>query len=210
MYDLEFFLDPACPWCWITSRWVVEVQQLRGHTVGWRFIALEVLNEDRAGEYATSHRPSHVAGFAALRVLDAVRAEHGNDAVGRLYTALGTAIHTDGRSAEFVADPAAFIAQILPSAGLDIGVAAHAGDDSHDDALRAETAAALERTGPGVGTPIITLRPGTPSERSFFGPVIPRIPRGDEALRLWDAVGVLADSDVAEIKRSVRGTRTFA
>ena len=83
MADLEFFFDPVCPWAWITSRWVTEVQQLRNYEVEWRFISLKMINQDRAEDwYTTEYRAAHLAGLYAHRVCDEVRVQHGNLAVG--------------------------------------------------------------------------------------------------------------------------------
>lgn len=208
-YDAEFFLDTACPWCWITSRWVTNVQAERNYQVRWRFISLKILNEDHSDEYSEQHREGHMAGFKILRVCHAVREREGNDALGRLYTAIGTEVHNHGRFGDAVGDLSGFLAECLKTAGLDAAYASHADNESHDDALRAETAEALERTGPDIGTPIITFNPGTDRASSLFGPVIPRAPKGDEAVALWDAVATLAHSGVAEIKRTLRGDISF-
>lgn len=206
--DAEFFLDPVCPWCWVTSRWVVNVQLERPCRVEWRFITLDIVNEDI--ERDDGHRAVHFAGRQALRVADEVRRQHGNDGVAAYYTALGAALHVDRRRDELTADPVTFLADSLATAGLDPSLAEHAVDEAHDVALRAETAVALGRTGPDVGTPILTLAPGTVAEGSFFGPVIPKAPTGSDAVRLWEAVEVLATSGVAEVKRSLRGTIDFS
>ena len=211
MADLEFFFDPVCPWAWITSRWVTEVQQLRSYDINWRFISLAMINEDRDEEwYTPEYRASHMAGLYAHRVCDEVRQQEGNEAVGRLYTALGTAFHPNQRRPEINADPEAFMAEILESSGLRGDYAKHVHDDSHDAYIRAETDLAFERTGKGVGTPILTFRPGQPTEASFFGPVIASIPRGEAAVKLWDAVETVATtSGMAELKRSLRDTPVF-
>lgn len=208
-YDAEFFFDTACPWCWITSRWVTNVQAERNYKVRWRFISLKVLNEEHSDEYSESHRDGHMAGFRILRVCHAVREQEGNDALGALYTAIGTEVHVGGRFGEAIDDAKVFLSECLTTAGLDPSYAAHVDDESHDEALRAETAEALGRTGPDVGTPIITFHPGTSQENSLFGPVIARAPKGDDAVALWDAVVTLADSGVAEIKRTLRGDISF-
>ena len=208
-YDAEFFLDPICPWCWITSRWVTNVQTERQLDVGWRFIALKIVNESKADDYSVRHRAGHQAGLQLLRVLHEVGEREGNDAVGRLYTAVGTEWHVHGRREEGPADIAAFARECLNAAGLDESYAAHATDESHDAALRVETEEALSRTGGDVGTPIITIGPGTEAPRSFFGPVMPKAPKGDEAVALWNAVATLAFSDVAELKRTQRGEIVF-
>lgn len=209
-YDADFYLDTACPWCWITSRWVTNVQAERDYAVRWKFISLKVLNEDKHDEYSEARREGHLFAFRVLRVCHAVREAEGNDALGRLYTVIGTELHTNGRAYDdSITDLGAFLAESLKSAGIDVAYAAHADDESHDAALRAETAEALERTGPDVGTPIITFHPDTDTERSVFGPVIPKAPKGEEAAVLWDAVVTLANSGVAEIKRTLRGDISF-
>jgi hypothetical protein len=211
MADLEFFFDPVCPWAWITSRWVAEVQQLRDYDVTWRFICLKMINEHRTEEwYTPDYRAGHMAGLHGLRVADQVRVEHGNDEVAAIYTALGEAIHLHKRRPELIDDPTAFMEGLLKSCGLSPGLATAALDESHDAYIRAETDLALERAGKDLGTPIITFRPGQASEASFFGPVISTIPRGDAALQLWDAVEIVASTScMAELKRSNRGKPVF-
>ena len=211
MADLEFFLDPLCPWAWITSRWVVEVQQLREYDVNWRFICLKMINEHRTEEwYTPEYRASHMAGLYGLRVADQVRLEHGNEQVGAVYTALGEAIHLHGMKQEISTEPVATMQGLLKSIGLPPGLADAALDESHDAYIRADTDLAFERAGKDVGTPIITFHPGQANESSFFGPVIASIPRGDAALRLWDAVEIVATtSGMAELKRSNRAKPVF-
>ena len=211
MADLEFFFDPVCPWAWITSRWVAEVQQLRDYDVEWRFIALAVVNEDRTSDwYTPAYRAGHMAGMMSLRTADAVRLQHDNAAVGRLYTAIGTAFHLDQRRVEMQDDPLAVMTEMLGRADCDPLLASAVHDEVHDAYIRADTELAFERTGRDVGTPIITFHPGADNEASFFGPVIAKIPRGDHALKLWDAIQVLATtSGMAELKRSNRGSIDF-
>lgn len=190
---------------------MVEVQRLRDYTVEWRFISLAVLNEDRIAEWYTPHyRRGHVAGLECLRVADAVRVGHGNDGVARLYAALGTMVHNDQRSDDLRADSASFIREALGRAGLDETLAEHYDNDAHDAHVRAETAVALERAGNDIGTPILTFHPGAADENSFFGPVIASTPRGDDAVRLWDAIELIATtSGMAELKRSLRSRPNF-
>lgn len=210
--DLDVFVDPACPFCWITTRWVEHVREQRDYSVRWRWISLKMINE---GTEYTDHRHqiSHEAGMAGLRILDAVRAEHGNDAVGEAYTAFGTGIHVDGRKEEFGDETVAFYTERLVSAGYSdeeaSKLAANADDDAHDATIRAESDLALERAGDDVGTPILTFQPDGDDPRSFFGPVISKAPRGEEAVRLWDAVETLASSGMAELKRSLRDPLDF-
>jgi len=210
MADLHFFFDPVCPWAWVTSRWVEEVRSLRPFEVEWKFISLKMLNEARpADSYPADLRVAHVAGLHLHRVCAAVRSGHGNEGVGRLYTALGSAIHVDGRR-DAIADPATFLEEMLTTAGLPGELAEHWRDESHDGPIREETELALSRAGRDLGTPILTFHPGADDEGSFFGPIISRAPRGAEALRLWDAVEVVATTPgVAELKRNNRSPLRF-
>jgi hypothetical protein len=145
-----------------------------------------------------------------LRVADQVRLEHGNDEVGALYTALGQLIHEGGRRLEIAEDPVGSMQKVLKVADLPPGLADAALDESHDAYIRSETDLAFERTGKDVGTPIITFHPGQSDEASFFGPVISNIPRGDAALKLWDAIEIVATtSGMAELKRSNRSKPVF-
>lgn len=212
MADLDFFFDPVCPWAWITSRWVAEVQQLRQYDVQWKFISLKFLNEDKMdySKMPEGYAAIHAAGTNGLRVAARARAEQGNDACGVVYAALGTSLHNNQEREKFVADPVAHISSLLTAAGLPAEWAESALDDSFDALIRQETELALERTGKDVGTPILTFHPGGAKEASFFGPVIAEIPRGDDALKLWDAVETVATtSGMAELKRSLRSRPNF-
>jgi hypothetical protein len=210
--DLEFFYDPICPWAWITSRWVVEVQQLRHYEVAWRPISLWIINEGRTSEwYTPEYRAGHLVGHQMLRVADALRERGDTESIGSLYTAVGEAFHLGKRRDEMKADPITFMSEMLAATGLDPSLAEHVEDESHDEHLRAEVELAFSRTGRDVGTPILTFHPGTDREGSFFGPVISRIPRGEEAVKLWDAIEIIATmSGVAELKRSARGRPDFS
>jgi hypothetical protein len=210
--DLDFFFDPVCPWAWITSRWVSEVQQLRSYDVQWKFISLKFLNEDKMdySKMPEGYKDVHAAGTNGLRVAARARAEQGNEACGAVYTALGTSLHKNQEREKFVADPVAHIASLLTAAGLPAVWAESALDDSFDALIRTETELALERTGKDVGTPILTFHPSGSKEASFFGPVISTIPRGEEAMKLWDAIETIATSSgMAELKRSLRARPSF-
>ncbi len=211
MADLQFYFDPVCPWAYITSRWVVEVQEQRGYDVSWKFISLFMINSDRGyNEGNMPWRDGHMSGLQALRVASAARAAAGNDAVAAVYTALGKAIHVDKRRPKDSTEFKDFARTVLSEAGLNPQWAESATDELHDEVIRYETSRALELTGKDVGTPILVFHPEKPNEASFFGPVISSIPRGAEALRLWDAVETLATtSGMAELKRSLRGAPSF-
>ena len=211
-YDVEFFWDPVCPWAWLTSRWVVEVAGQRDLRVDWRFISLRLLNADKDYErdFAPGYVAGHTSGLKLLRVAAAVRAGEGRDAMGDLYTRFGGDIHVRRRRKELTDHWQAGFPNYLRSVGLDERYVAAANDPTWDQVLQAETDEALSRTGPDVGTPIITFhRDG--ASHSFFGPVINAVPRGGEALRLWDALWEVATfPGMAEIKRSLRGEPQLA
>ena len=200
---IDFFWDPVCPWAWITSRWVQEVASQRTLEVDWRFIALRIVNEDR--DYARDFRPGyeegHNLGLRVLRAAAALREREGSERVGDLYTLAGTRIHVEGRRGD-LADPDGLRAT-LTDAGFPADLAEAAYDEAWDAPVRVDTEEALERTGRNVGTPIITFAP--PDGPSFFGPVISRVPHGDDAVALWESVERLAHfPGFAELKRSAR------
>jgi fermentation-respiration switch protein FrsA (DUF1100 family) len=184
---------------------VHEVIPLRDLEVDWRFISLAMVNENRDfGKEAPAGRSrGHNRGLELLRVAAATREAYGADAVGPLYTAFGTAIHREGRAEEFDEPDRTATAGALEAAGLPASLAEAATDPSWDKYIREDTETVLARAGKDVGTPIITF--GAPDGPSFFGPVISRVPPGDEAARLWDAVVALAHQPgFAELKRSLR------
>lgn len=212
MADLDFFFDPVCPWAWITSRWVTEVQSLRSYEVSWKFISLKFLNEDKMdySSMPTGYAEVHMAGTKGLRVAACARAKAGNEAVAKVYTALGTSLHNRSERELFVANAESHIASLLAQEGLPVEWASAVDDTTFDRLIRDETELALERTGKDVGTPILTFQPQGVKEASFFGPVISSIPRGDDAVKLWDAVETLATtSGMAELKRSLRAKPSF-
>ena len=203
--DLDFFWDPVCPWAWITSRWVREVMAQRNIDVDWRFIALKIVNEDKgySPEQQERYTKVHGLGFSLLKVAAAVRDKHGREPIGDLYTDFGTRIHVE-RDAPSLRTTEG-IAAILDKRDLDPALAEAATSDACADVVRADTELALERAGRDLGTPVLTFAP--PDGFSFFGPVISRIPRGGEALELWDTVEKLAMfPGFAELKRSIRNT----
>lgn len=211
MADVEFYWDPICPFAWITSRWVSIVASRRDLEVDWRFISLRVLNEGRdyERELPPDYLDLHTRGQRMLRVAAAVRRDHGRAAMGPLYTALGESIWDRTRKPGVgafagIGEPE-HLREVLARVSLPVELATAADDERLDEDLRADTAAGLERTGGGVGTPIVVY--GPPDGPGFFGPVISRVPEPHEAEQLWDAVTLLAQwPGFAEIKRSVRET----
>jgi len=214
--DIEFFFDPICPFAWITSRWLTDVAPRRDANVTWRFICLSIVNEgkDYATEFPPAYPTLHGLGRSLLRVAAAVREQGGNEAVAAFYTACGDRLHVEGLTGTVWRGgtlPDDLAATLLADAGLDAGLAGAADDPGRDAVLRAETELALSRTGPDVGTPILTFDAGTGHESSFFGPVISKAPTGDAALELFDAVRTLSRTHTfAELKRSLRDPLDFS
>ncbi len=209
--DLHFWFDPVCPFAWLSSRWVRLVAEQREYAVEWRLISLRLLNADvdYDAHFPPDYEAGHTAGLRLLRVAHRVREENGNEAVGRLYDALGPRVfdRTPEQAAQDPGGPgtAAFLVPVLEEIGLPESLAGALEDDARDPALRAETDEALALAGADVGTPVLHFRP--PEGVAFFGPVISRVPDAEQAGELWDHVVALAGfPGFAELKRSLRET----
>ena len=200
---VDFFWDPICPWAWITSRWILEVAEQRPVDVDWKFISLRFVNRDRdyATEFPEGYEQRHNWGLRLLRVAAAVREVAGREAMGDLYTAYGEVAH-DQRNRDALDDTAA-VAKLLSGLGHDETLARAADGTGYDDVIMAETNDALKRCGGFVGTPVISFAP--PDGPSFFGPVFSRVPKGEEAVAMWEAAITLArNPEFSELKRTHR------
>ncbi len=206
--DLHFYFDPVCPFAWMTSKWVRTVAAQRDYAVEWRFISLRLLNAhiDYDSHFPPEYEAGHTAGLRLLRMVARARSEHGREAVGRLYAALGTRIFDSERTGPGDAERRGtreFVEPVLREAGFPADLAEALDDPWWDHELRAETDEALALTGRDVGTPILHFEP--PGGVSFFGPVISRLPGEEDAVALWDhVVGLARFPGFAELKRSLR------
>lgn len=187
----DIWVDPACPWAWMTSRWILEVQRVRDIDVRWHVMSLSVLNEGR--ELPEKYRRLMDDSWAAVRVLTAAQELHGPEHVRPLYDALGTRRHPGGRT-----DTAQIIRESLEEVGLPAALASYADTDELDEALRASHGEAIALVGDEVGTPVVAVN-GT----AFFGPVMTPAPTGEDAGRLWDGfVLVTSVPGFYELKRT--------
>ncbi len=190
--QLDFWFDPLCPWAWITSRWVLEVEKVRPVQARWHVMSLAVLNENKEGMDERYQELMRKA-WGPVRVCIAAEQKFGPEVLLPLYTALGTRFHNEKQERDRTTIEAA-----LADAGLPADLADAAESTDYDEALRASHKDGMDRVGYEVGTPVISVN-GT----SFFGPVISPNPRGEDAARLWDGVLLVAGTDgFFELKRS--------
>ena len=191
---VDFWFDPLCPWAWMTSRWVLEVEKVRDIEVRWHIMSLAVLNEDKLDQLPEEYRDMLATkAWKPVRVVTAAWQKHGADVLGPLYTALGTRFHHEKAPRD-----AETISAALAEAGLPASLAAAMDSTDYDAAVRASHADGIERVGSDVGTPIISV-----GGMSVFGPVVSPIPRGEDAGRLWDGVFLISGVDgFFELKRS--------
>jgi len=194
---VQFWFDPACPFCWMTSRWLVRVAARRDLDIEWLPISLLLKNDTHKGE---PFFEEVTASHGMLRVVEALRAKGHADRIGDLYTELGRALHVD--------DAPVDIAGILVELGLDRGLAKAATDERYDAAIREAMDDGLGLVGDAVGTPIIAVeRPDGSGRIGLFGPVITELPDPEASTRLWDGfLAMVATDGFFELKR----TRTVA
>jgi protein-disulfide isomerase-like protein with CxxC motif len=194
----DFWFDPLCPWAWMTSRWMLEVEKVRPVKVRWHAMSLAVLNENKLDTlpewYATFLRDA----WGPVRVVTAAQQEHGDEVVGPLYTALGTRYHNQS-----LPKTRETLVAALEEVGLPAALADHADSGTYDTQLRASHQEGIDKVGEDVGTPVIAVPGADGAEVAFFGPVVTPTPRGADAAKLWDGTLLVASvPGFYEIKRT--------
>ncbi len=188
---VELWFDPLCPWAWMTSRWLMEVEKVRDIEVTWSVMSLAVLNEDAdlPADYAEMMKKA----WGPVRVIIAAARDHGDGVVKPLYDAMGTRIHLGGEK-----DYGVVIPDALEEVGLPADLARFATSTEVDELLRASHQRGIDLVGQDVGTPVISV-----DGVAFFGPVVTPAPKGDAAGRLWDGCVLVAGTPgFYELKRT--------
>lgn len=195
----DFWFDPMCPFAWISSRWMLEVEQVREVTVHWHVMSLAYLNQDK--DISADYRAFLEPAWGPVRVLIAASQRHGDEVLLPLYTAMGNRIHLEKQPVD-----RALIAAALDEAGLEADLVEAMDDTSYDEAVARSHHEGMDQVGDDVGTPTIAV-----NGSAFFGPVLTRIPRGEEAGRMWDgAVALAAFPYFFELKRTRTGELDFS
>jgi 2-hydroxychromene-2-carboxylate isomerase len=193
--DVQFWFDPVCPWAWITSRWILEVQKVRPVRPDWRIMSLAYLNltQHEAKDLSEDYLERMGRAWGPIRVCAAAAQHSGPQVLGPLYTAIGTKFHVEGRREDPTVLPEA-----LAEVGLPASLASAAQSDEFDGEIKRSHHEAFDDVGLDVGTPVIRIR-----GRAIFGPVITPAPKGEAAGRLWDGLVLVTEADgFFELKRT--------
>jgi protein-disulfide isomerase-like protein with CxxC motif len=200
--DVQFWFDPVCPWAWITSRWILEVEKVRPVRPDWRIMSLAYLNltQHEGKNLSPEYLERMSRAWGPIRVCAAAAQHSGPAILGPLYTAIGTRFHNEGRRE----DPGV-LKEALAEVGLPESLADAATSTEFDEAIKTSHHEAFDEVGLDVGTPVVRIR-----GHALFGPVITPAPKGEAAGRLWDGLALVAEADgFFELKRTRDRRPTF-
>ena len=199
MDTADFWFDPMCPFAWITSRWMLEVEKVRDIHVDWHVMSLGYLNQDK--DIPDAYREMLKPAWGPVRVLIAAAQQHGDGVLLPLYTAMGTRIHHEKQPID-----RDLIVASLEEVGLSTDLADAMDSTEYDEEVKKSHHRGMDQVGDEVGTPTIAI-----NGAAFFGPVLSKIPRGEQAGRLWDGAVAVADFPYFyELKRSRTGELDFS
>ncbi len=196
MTQISFYYDPSCPWCWITSRWLTEVQTERDVEIEWLPFSLAIKNGELGGEDVTGHLDTHSIAHRVLRVVEAIHANEGIDR-GELFTEFGKSYFIDPELGD---DD--FFQAVLERLNLPLSYLDELENTAHDQALQGHIDAAVEIAGDDVGVPLIIFETVDGERVGYFGPVLRRLPTPERGLEIWDSLVTIATgADFYELKR---------
>jgi len=194
--QVSFYIDPICPWCWITSRWMTDVAQDRELEVIFKPFSLAIKNDYLHSESDSPYAPVARETHRILRVMEAVRKQHGNDGVAKVYTEVGHKIHNEGEKTF------EWLSFVIDSLGMDTSLLEASDDEAYDEIIKTYMDEAFEVCGTDIGTPVLRLDTEE-GPRGFFGPVISELPDHEEGLALWDGISAMISfPNFFELKRT--------